>query len=146
MNAGDILTATATSYPAQIAWIWDGGSRPYGEANARADAVAHALVAAGISRGDRVALFLGNSPSFLESFYGTMKTGAAVVPIDSRSTIDELAYFVADSGAAALVVDDAVAEAVAARRADLPTVSTVLQADGPTAGDHLDFEELVAEH
>ena len=26
MNAGDILTATATSYPDQVAWIWDGGT------------------------------------------------------------------------------------------------------------------------
>ena len=146
MNAGDILTATATSYPDQVAWIWDGGSRTYGDANARADAAAHALVAAGVRRGDRVALYLGNSPSYLESFYGVMKTGAAVVPIDSRSTIDELAYFVADSGAVALVVDKEVADAVAARRSDLPTVSTVVQADGPAAVDHLDFEELVAKH
>lgn len=146
MNAGDILTATATSYPDQVAWIWDGGTRTYGAANARADAVAHAAVAAGVQRGDRVALFLGNSPAYLESFYGMMKTGAAVVPLDSRSTIDERAYFVADSGATALVVDKEVADAVAARRGDLPTVSTVVQADGPVAGDHLDLEELVAKH
>jgi acyl-CoA synthetase (AMP-forming)/AMP-acid ligase II len=39
-----------------------------------------------------------------------------------------------------------VADAVAARRADLPTASTVIQAGGPAAGDHLDFEQLVGKH
>jgi acyl-CoA synthetase (AMP-forming)/AMP-acid ligase II len=96
MNAGNILTATATSYPEQTAWIWDGGMRTYGEANARADALAHALVEAGVGRGDRVALYLGNGPAYLETFFGVLKAGAAAVPLDSRSTIDELAYFVGD--------------------------------------------------
>jgi acyl-CoA synthetase (AMP-forming)/AMP-acid ligase II len=146
MNAGNILTATATSYPEQTAWIWDGGMRTYGEANARADALAHALVAAGVGRGDRVALFLGNGPAYLETFFGVLKAGAAAVPLDSRSTIDELAYFVADSGAVALVIDAESADGVAERRADLASVATVIQAGGPPAGDHLDLEELVAKH
>ena len=146
MNAGNILTATATSYPEQTAWIWDGGMRTYGEANARGDAVAHGLVEAGVRRGDRVALYLGNSPAYLETFFGVLKTGAAAVPLDSRATIDELAYFVEDSGAVALVIDAEGAAGVADRRADLASVGTVIQAGGRLAGDHLDLEELIAKH
>jgi len=33
VNAGEMLTTIATSYPDRVAWIWDGGSRTYGETN-----------------------------------------------------------------------------------------------------------------
>src|SRR5207245_1968652 len=63
MNAGEMLTTTATSYPDRVAWIWDAESgttrtRTYGESNRRADALAFALVDFGVERGDRVALFM----------------------------------------------------------------------------------------
>src|SRR5579885_1800199 len=60
VNAGEMLTTVATSYPDRVAWIWDEGSRTYGATNSRADALARALQAFGLERGARVALSMHN--------------------------------------------------------------------------------------
>ncbi|HVW32283.1 MAG TPA: long-chain fatty acid--CoA ligase [Acidimicrobiia bacterium] len=138
-----MLTTIATSYPERVAWIWDGGSRTYGETNRRADALAHALVAFGLERGDRVALYLHNCPEVMESFFGVLKAGGAVVPLNPRFTAEEVEYHVGDSRARFLIVDDAGCPLVAARRPRLKTVDQVIQLGGELHEGHLDFESLV---
>jgi len=139
-----MLTTIATSYPERVAWIWDGGSRTYGETNRRADALAHALVAFGLERGDRVALYLHNCPEVMESFFAVLKAGGAVVPLNPRFTADEVEYHVGDSRARFLIVDEAGCQLVAARRPRLKTVEQVIQLGGVMQDDHLDFEALVS--
>jgi acyl-CoA synthetase (AMP-forming)/AMP-acid ligase II len=65
----------------------------------RAARVAGGLRAAGVSRGDRVAIRLGNGVDWVLAFFGTILAGAIVVPVNTRFTDDEAAYVVTDSGA-----------------------------------------------
>jgi len=139
-----MLTTIATSYPERVAWIWDGGSRTYGETNGRADALAHALMAFGLARGDRVALYMRNCPEVMESFFAILKAGAAVVPLNPSFTADEVEYHIGDSGARFLIVDEAGSPLVAARRPRLKSVEQVIQLGGVVQDGHLDFEALVA--
>lgn len=91
------------------------GARPLmtmGEATwSRADAAAHAarragaLQAAGVARGDRVALMCGNRPEFLEAFLGCAWLGAAAVPVNTASMGPQIEYLLANSGARLLVID-----------------------------------------
>jgi acyl-CoA synthetase (AMP-forming)/AMP-acid ligase II len=146
VNAGEMLTTTATSYPDRVAWIWDEGTRTYGESNHRADAFAHALADFGVGRGDRVALYMQNRPEAMESFFGTLKMGAAVVPLNPRFTAEEIEYHVGDSGARVLVVGEEVADVVAKVRDKLTTVERVIQVGGAGADDVLDFDDVLAGH
>jgi fatty-acyl-CoA synthase len=57
----------------------------------------------GIQRGDRVALFLHNSPQFIIAFYAILRAEAMVVPVNCMSTAAELTHIVADSGARTLI-------------------------------------------
>jgi acyl-CoA synthetase (AMP-forming)/AMP-acid ligase II len=139
-----MLTTIATSYPDRVAWIWDGGSRTYGETNRRADSLAHGLRAFGLRRGDRVALFMQNCPEVMESFFAILKAGGAVVPLNPRFTGDEVEYHVGDSRARFLIVDEAGAGLVAERRSRLKTVEQVVQFGGPLCAEHFDFDELIA--
>ena len=143
MNAGEMLTTIATSYPDRMAWIWDGGSRTYGATNQRADALAHALVDFGLCRGDRVALFMHNCPEVMESFFAVLKAGGAVVPLNPRFTADEVEYHIGDARARFLIVDEAGAQLVADRRPRLKAVEQVVQLGGIPRDGHLDFELLV---
>ncbi len=76
-----------------------GSSLSYGELWERAARVAGGLRAAGIERGDRVALRLPNGIEWVLAFFGAQLLGAVVVPVNTRFTDEEVAYVVRDSGA-----------------------------------------------
>ena len=74
-------------------------SLSYGELWERAARVAGGLRAAGVGRGDRVAIRLPNGIDWVLAFFGAQLPGAVVVPVNTRFTEDEVAYVVEDSGA-----------------------------------------------
>ena len=67
------------------------------------DRTARGLLADGIRPGDRVAVLLRNRPEFAVALLGAIRAGAIAVPVNIREQTDELAYVLADCGAAALV-------------------------------------------
>ncbi len=68
--------------------LWDTASR-----------VAGGLRAAGVTRGDRVAIRYGNGVDWVRAFFGTLMAGGVVVPVNTRFTDSEVAYVLEDSGA-----------------------------------------------
>jgi acyl-CoA synthetase (AMP-forming)/AMP-acid ligase II len=76
-----------------------GPSISYGELWDRAARVAGGLSVAGVKRGDRVAIRLGNGIDWILAFFGAQLLGAVVVPVNTRFTEEEVAYVVEDSGA-----------------------------------------------
>jgi acyl-CoA synthetase (AMP-forming)/AMP-acid ligase II len=76
-----------------------GGPRlTYRELWDRASRVAGGLRAAGVARGDRVAIRLGNGVDWVLACFGTVLAGGVVVPVNTRLTDDEVSYVVTDSG------------------------------------------------
>jgi len=71
---------------------------------------AGALERAGVQRGDRVALMCGNRVECLEVFLACGWLGAVSVPINTASMGPQIQYFLANSGARLLVIEDALAE------------------------------------
>src|SRR6266436_10335372 len=67
--------------------LWDGSSR-----------VAGGLTRAGINRGDRVAIRLGNGLDWCFAFFGAQMAGAVAVPVNTRFSEPEVEYVVTDSG------------------------------------------------
>ena len=82
----------------------DGPRLTYAELWDRAARVAGGLRAAGVGRGDRVAIRLGNGIDWVLAFFGTVLAGGIVVPVNTRLTEDEVSYVVTDSGAVYVVV------------------------------------------
>ncbi|HSV46145.1 MAG TPA: AMP-binding protein [Ramlibacter sp.] len=79
------------------------------------DAVARqasALALRGVGAGDRVALLAANSDQLIQAIFACWWMGAAACPLNIRWSAAELAYAVADSGAALLLIDDTFAAAV----------------------------------
>ncbi len=97
------LEAAAHDHPDRVATLFFKGKLTYAKLNALADRFAAGLQSLGVKKGDRVAVFLPNSPQFIIAFYGALKAGAVVVPTNPLYTADELARQVNDSGANTLV-------------------------------------------
>jgi long-chain acyl-CoA synthetase len=74
-----------------------------GTVQADSDALAVALAARGLGRGDRIALFLQNVPQFVIALLAAWKLGAIAVPVNPMLKERELRYVLADSGAKALL-------------------------------------------
>jgi len=84
------------------------------------------LRAAGVQRGDRVAILSLNGDAYLEYFYAAPWAGALVVPLNIRLAALELVAIINDAGAVALLVDETFAGMLPALVPHLATVRTVL--------------------
>jgi acyl-CoA synthetase (AMP-forming)/AMP-acid ligase II len=103
-----LLRASVDRDSAAAAIVEVGGrSLSYGELWDGAARVAGGLREAGIGRGDRVAIHLGNGADWVLAFFGVQLLGAVVVPVNTRFTDEEVAYVVQDSGAALTFAPDA---------------------------------------
>ena len=76
----------------------------YGEIEVTAGRFSSMLRAHGVQRGDRVALLAANSAFYVLAYYGILKAGAVAVPLNTSSSPSELAYFLNDCDATALIV------------------------------------------
>src|SRR5437588_7619232 len=86
------------------------------------DRLAAALAQRGVRPGDRVTIFMPNSVEFVIAFYGTLKIGGVVNPINAQSKEREVRFQVDDAGATAVLYHAAVAPVVDAIRSDLKSV------------------------
>src|SRR3984885_15951552 len=94
----------------------------------RVNALAAAFRAAGVGRGDIVALLMGNCPEFLESALAVNRVGAAFLPLNVRLAEPELEYIIRHAGAAAIVTEAGLAGPVAAISGRLTSRWTVVVA------------------
>ncbi len=78
-------------------------SLTYRELNDLTDRLAAALAGLGVKKGDRVAIFMPNTPQFIICFYGILKAGAVVVASNPTYTEPELEHQLTDSGAVAII-------------------------------------------
>jgi fatty-acyl-CoA synthase len=93
----------ARKTPHRTALVHGERSLSYADLHERTTRLAHALRAAGIRRGDRVAYLGPNHPAYLETLFATGMLGAVFVPLNTRLAAPEIAYQLQDSGARALL-------------------------------------------
>ena len=84
----------------------------YGGIGAQVERLAAALAAAGVARGDRVAIAIGNRPAFLVAFFGVLRAGATAVPLNILYKADEYRYALEHAGCAAVLTEPALAPRV----------------------------------
>ena len=99
------IGAYATKDPDAVALIAPGASLTFGELDARQRSLAGGLKAAGLKRGDRVAVHAGNRIESIEVTIGALRAGIIPVPVNSLLTPPEIAYLLEDSAARVLFTD-----------------------------------------
>ncbi len=101
LNLAMLLTDSARRYPDRDALVLGAERITYAELEARSNQVANLVVSWGIRPGEKVALSCPNVPEFPIVYYGILKAGAVVVPLNVMLKGREISYHLADSGAAA---------------------------------------------
>ncbi|MEX2619605.1 MAG: long-chain fatty acid--CoA ligase [Egibacteraceae bacterium] len=136
MNIAERLRDSAARLPDKVALVFQDQRVTYAELDRQVDRAAAAFQALGLEPGARVALMVGNTPHFVEAFYGALRAGLVVVPINVGFTADEVAYLLADSGARAVVVSEPFAAVLHGVRETLPALDQVIVAgaSSPPAG------------
>lgn len=94
---GDYLDRWATERPDQPFVVHDGVTLTYSEAQERVDQLARALMAAGVQRGDRVALYSNPTSFFWLHFLAVSGIGAIWLGLNPKYTSTELGHVVADA-------------------------------------------------
>jgi len=100
-NLASLLEDTAAEHADRTAIVFGDTRLTYAQVNGAANQVANLLVSRGIRPGDAVALSCANLPYFSIIYYGILKAGATVVPLNVLLKGREVAYHLADSGAKA---------------------------------------------
>jgi malonyl-CoA/methylmalonyl-CoA synthetase len=117
----------AQQEPERPAILFEGQTISYGHLASEIERFAHALLAWGLQPGDRVALFLENSPAFVVAYLGTQFAGGIVVLVNIQYRQTELTHIFTDAGIRLCVTNGAGAEAL--RPLTLPALTTLVTVD-----------------
>jgi len=128
------LEVAATRYARKTALFYYGGTLSYAELRAQVDALAGYLQQdCGVRRGDRVLLYMQNSPQFVIAYYAILRADAAVVPVNPMNLTAELAHYVADAGTALAICGQEL----------LPRIAPLLGAQGLARIIHANYADYI---
>jgi long-chain acyl-CoA synthetase len=154
LNLSAILEQHTRRRPGAEALVCGDKRLTYAELNAWANQVANALAVSGIGRGDHVALLCPNLPYFPAIYFGILKTGATVVPLNVLLKPREIAYHLRDSDAKAFFCFQGtpelpMGEAARAAVAVVPSCKTLIILPSPllpaeTDPDTIAFPKFIA--
>lgn len=103
LNLASVLTHSARLTPDRVAVTCGAQQLTYAELDAESTRAAALLASLGVTRGDRVVLSCPNVPWFPIAYFGILKAGAVVVPLNVLLKPREIAYHLRDSGAKAML-------------------------------------------
>jgi fatty-acyl-CoA synthase len=145
LTMGGLLAETVARHPGREALCFHGTDEhgvqgtgehvvrwSYAELEARARRFAKALAAAGVGKGTRVALLMGNRPEWVEAAFGVALAGGVLVPVNTLFEPPEIEHVLRHSDSAVLVYQERLAtshryhEQVRAMRPVLPYLTTLV--------------------
>ena len=136
MNIAHMLQWSARRHADRIAFTTPSGEWTYREIDARANALANALIELGVSKGDRVGVLIGNQIEYPESEMAIVKAGAIRVPMLIGSNVTEVRRFVEFSDAVAVIAAGAALPTLRLALADIGRRVQVIALGESSAGEH----------
>jgi long-chain acyl-CoA synthetase len=122
----DVLKQTVQNNGAETAIHFMGRDTSFTEFDHASDQLAAGLSAQGIRTGDRVALYCVNSDTFAIAYFGILKTGAIVLPVNLLLKPGEIEYILNDAGVSTLIYHEAFNDNVSALRNNLSSLKSCI--------------------
>ena len=105
-NAGRILFDNLSAgHGDRLALTGPGGTRSYAELCAEASQWGHGFRSLGLNRGDRILMFLDDTPAYPAAFFGAVRSGFVPLLISTVTPPDLLQFYLSDAGAAVAVAE-----------------------------------------
>jgi len=105
MNLARLLSETAARNPGKNAVVFEGKPCTYGAFDREVGRYAAMLHAAGVGKGDRVAVQLQKRMEFLFLHFANLSVGAVTLPLNASFRPEEVGYFLSDSGSSLFITD-----------------------------------------
>ncbi|TDK43747.1 benzoate-CoA ligase family protein [Antarcticimicrobium luteum] len=137
-NCSAVLWDNLERNPGKLALTGPAGDVSYARLCARAARWGNAFRAQGLSLGDRIAMFLDDTPEYPAAFFGAVRAGFVPVLLNTLTPPDLLKFFVEDSGARLVLCEADLAATVAASgldAGDLPVIAVNGAAEGARAAE-----------
>ncbi len=126
MLVQQFLEQSADRCPDKVALICNGQRLTYADVEAQANRLAQALMAQGVQRGDRVALFLPNCVELVIGIFATLKAGAVFVPINYTMKADKCAYILNNCAAKVLIASGRQTAVLEQLRPMVPSLKAII--------------------
>jgi len=120
------------------------GTRSYAELCAEVCRWGHGFVSLGLARGDRILMFLDDTPTYPAAFFGAVRAGFVPLLINTLTPPDLLQFYLADSGASVAVADAEFCMRFDAQACAETQLRTLIAVNG-ASGDHAVPETIIAE-
>src|SRR5258708_8940451 len=120
------------------------GARSYAELCAEASRWGHGFLSLGLKRGDRILMFLDDTPAYPAAFFGAVRAGFVPLLINTLTPSDLLQFYRSDSGASVAVTDAAFGSRFDAAACKDTPLRTLIVVNG-AAGDHAAPDTIIAE-
>ena len=144
-NASRVLFDNlAKGFGERLALTGPAGSQTYAELCAEACRWGHALISLGLKRGDRVLLFLDDTPAYPAAFFGAVRAGFVPLLINTLTPPDLLQFYLADSGASLAIVEAEFCSRFDAEACKDTQLRTLIVVNG-TIGSHAAPQAIAAE-
>ena len=140
MNLAGILTGTASIAPTAAALRFGEMTLDYAWLDEASGRVATQLSSRGVEAGDRVALMVPNVPEFAAIYFGVLRVGGVVVPMNPLLKAREIEFYLSDSGARVLFVWETADEQAAAALAQVHTTECVVVTTAGFVAELLSYE------
>ncbi len=106
LRLGDLPSRAAAKFGDRTAVIFGDHQETHSEFDQNVDRVAKGLLALGVQSGDHVGVWMTNRPEWLHLLYAVPRTGAVLVPLNTRYRADDMAYTVINAECSLLVTID----------------------------------------
>jgi len=116
----ELLRSSAKAFGTHAAIQFQGRTISHADFDRYTDRVAAGLSERGVEPGDRVALYCPNSDAFAIAYFGILKTGATVLPLNLLLNPKEIAYILKDAGAKAILYHELFSEQTRMASGQLP--------------------------
>ena len=137
-----VLDQAAERWGERTAVIHKDRKISFSELAERVDRLATALADMGVGKGDKVALFLPNSPEFIIGFFGALRAGGVPTSMNPSYKEREVAHQYADSEAKVIIAHAGLYPVIVKAAQEVPIANVILVGEKGAEGVHL-FEELL---
>jgi len=154
MLVQDILQHSAGRLPGKVALVCGGRRLTYQEIDSMANRLAQGLIQAGVNRGDRVALWLGNSVEAVVGTFAILKAGGVFVPVNQTVKRDKMQYILNNCRAVGLLADPGKLSSTewSELLGSVPTLGFLIGCGRGVAEDHntpvrlMEFDSVLSSH
>lgn len=133
----DAIAHNARVFPRTTAVVCDGRRLTWPELDARVNQVANVLIELGVRKGDKVGLAMANSIEFFEIFWGVVKAGGVIVPLNTMLNDEALERVIVSCDATVLFAEHALAQRLGTQ------VGVRLSSGGAVPDGWLDADALI---